>query len=310
MTEEQKLQLEEDRKKEYEVVLVPDKVRLADYLARAKGEGRTMAEFAEVCDIPPATFSRIMNRRIIRPLKVDLIYRILQNAADDSHIGYELFMRANGMLPKNRGDEVRNEGLEERRNAIRNEEAVVRNVISDELFARNRMIQFYPGMHAALYGQEHLKSTCGLGLPCSFALKVGGDEALFWNFILSDHFWEEDPEHEETAGRYFLRRFMRIYGRVFLQDVWEPETINDIHNSFVFTKRKPYEVVKSVLGRQTVNTRISLILIDPEEQHVAEEFLIPGKDGKERKSIFDEEPGRFYEEDPEDGEYEFSGEEL
>ena len=109
-----------DMNREYVAALVPDKLKLAELIKRAKGESRTMVEFAEKCGVITASsFSRIMHGNMTKPLSRELI-----NAT--ARITYEDLMRANGMIPadspavKNLDtDEWRQEHLEYRNARIK-----------------------------------------------------------------------------------------------------------------------------------------------------------------------------------------------
>ena len=70
-----------DMNREYVAALVPDKLKLAELIKRAKGESRTMVEFAEKCGVITASsFSRIMHGNMTKPLSRELINAIFTNA--------------------------------------------------------------------------------------------------------------------------------------------------------------------------------------------------------------------------------------
>ena len=72
----------------------------AELIKRAKGESRTMVEFAEKCGVITASsFSRIMHGNMTKPLSRELIDAIFINAVPTANLTYEELMRANGMIP-------------------------------------------------------------------------------------------------------------------------------------------------------------------------------------------------------------------
>ena len=90
----------------------PDKTKLKELLVFARGNKRTMAQFAKDCSdknkcrenktqINPPVLSRIMQENDIkRPLKAGLIQAMLNNADDKTLVTPANLMRANGLIEK------------------------------------------------------------------------------------------------------------------------------------------------------------------------------------------------------------------
>ena len=80
----------------------PDTEALSRLILAAKGEERTMAQFAEACGnvpgVSPSTFSRILNRTVKRPLSTALLKTIAENAANPEIVTYDKLLVANGMI--------------------------------------------------------------------------------------------------------------------------------------------------------------------------------------------------------------------
>ena len=66
----------EERDTEYVQVRTPDIMRISEYVIKAKGINRTMAQFAEDCGIGASTLSRIANGKISKPLSEDTVKAI------------------------------------------------------------------------------------------------------------------------------------------------------------------------------------------------------------------------------------------
>jgi hypothetical protein len=92
----------------------PDTAALSQLILAAKGDGRTMAQFAEACGnvpgVSPSTFSRILNRTVKRPLSTILLKTIARNAANPEIVTYDKLLVANGMI---RADEFKYFGTSE-----------------------------------------------------------------------------------------------------------------------------------------------------------------------------------------------------
>ncbi|MBR1598721.1 MAG: hypothetical protein IJ661_07425 [Lachnospiraceae bacterium] len=276
-----------DFNREYIEALVPDKMRLAMYVNQAKGLERTMAEFAEDCGMVSAsTFSRIVNCKITKPLAVELIQSIVRNAVNPDKIDYEDFMRANGMLPKDeqehrmKMDEDSRKESEDRKNA----ERAIRNIIADELYDRGLMLRFYPRLPL----DEVPKSSYGLHQYSSFAVHLQGYEPLYWNFIVN--FFGEDSKLDwsnENIITGHIRWLMDDCVHVFLKDVWEPDTLKDIKNTFVFTEEHLFNAFSDMVMKQKFNTHMSVVLVDMGKNKVVTEKILPRHDKKKIKSVFD-----------------------
>ncbi len=279
--------------REYVEALVPDKMKLAMYVNRAKGPERTMAQFAEVCGVSASTLSRIVNHKITKPISTELIQAIIQNAADPDKMDFEFFMHANGMIPKERHERKNYAGdtFMERREAQMNAETTIKNTVADELYARGHMIQFFPRLPV----KELPESKFSLGQFSAFALRIQGYEPMYWNFVVNvANFQNEEDEWMQREKRMFKRRMMDRYASIFLRDSWEPETMKDIKTTFAFVDMEAFTMFKDMLMQAEVNTEMSLLLIDMNKQKVVTEIMIPRKDGKCSSSIFDEEIIREY----------------
>ena len=76
-----------------------DKARLAKLLEIAKGQHRTMKQFAEECGVNPSTFSRISNEKMAGSSSEAVIRAIYEHRAPGSRISLMDLMQANGMVP-------------------------------------------------------------------------------------------------------------------------------------------------------------------------------------------------------------------
>lgn len=271
---------------EYVQVRLPEPEKLAEYIKQAKGENRTMAEFAKACkSVSPSTFSRIVNGNITRPLSAELIRTIIKNADDPESLNLDDFMRANGML---RRSELERQSFS---GSIREREKIygdVKHIIADELYSRGCMLRIYPGLP-----QEELpESGFFQHWRSRLAITVQGYEPRFWNFIIhipfSDHYSSLLGDDESSRLEGGIRRILDKWSFIFLRDTWEPETLRDVKNSFVFTEKQLYEAFCELMMKIKVNTYMSVILIDIARQRVVEEKMIPRNDNETPSSIFDE----------------------
>lgn len=280
--------LEESFKQKYIQVRVPDKAMLAMYIREAKGAERNMAEFAKACGtLTPSSFSRIIHGNLSKPLTAEVIQSIVKNADPKAKLSYKEMMDANGMVPENEEGESKN-GLERRilsaeRKGI---ETKVRNVIVGRLFEKGNMLlameKFGMGelniTEGALGLKQVKKSPRKLGIPGKFTLRIQGAEPFYYNYEIIV------PEPE--WGRHGYTGWCTDYAEFFLRDMWEPETLEDIMQNFVFTERDSYDVFWGFLKGVKVNGYMAAILVDTENGSIDEYRQIPRTDGRKIKSIY------------------------
>ena len=263
----------------YIVAGKPDKERLARYLNEAKGFDRTMRDFALLCGVEPSTFSRVVKQKITRPLKESVIQAVYINSADED-IDYDRLMRANGMYK----EESEEDEFEKATRIRRDNDISVRNTITNRIEGL-RLPYISSHRVSDIFGfldKPYIKSRYGL---------FNG-----WN-KMSYGFKDQDPQvwlfyncnnYEHINGHFSPERGLRdFFGhnftRLFLLDEWEPECLENIKLNFVFSGEDQYSNIKTVLSNRTVNSSMSLILIDPndpDDMTIVEEFTLERRDGK------------------------------
>lgn len=266
----------------------PNKEKLAEYLKQAKGENRTMAQFAEVCKldgkpVSPSTFSRIIKGKIIKPLSFELVKTIIDNAKDPESISLDEFMLANGMMSRSEWERnsFRTRSEERRKNFD-----AIRHIIADELYSRGCMLRMCPGIPR----NEIPESRFFLPWRSRLAVTVQDFEPKFWNFIhVHIYDYSDDISDEDKRIGYNMRDIIDSLSYLFLRDMWEPETIEDVKHSFVFTEKQYYDLFCELMAKIKVNTYMSVILIDIDEKTVVAEEMVPRYDEKEAVRIFERE---------------------
>ena len=276
-----------DFSRKYIATRLPDKLKLAAYIKEAKGPGRTMAEFAEQCGtLTASSFSRIIHGNLAKPLSAEIIQSIVKNAAPGARVDYESMMQANGYVPEDQGKETADEASYWEKVERKNKDLQVRNILADEHLARGHMIQYFPRLFEdlSLDGNnpvpDHVsKSKFGLAVPSSFAIRIQGYEPKYWNYVVNL------TELEKRGGAQRLPRF-HAYSSFFLRDAWEPETLKDVLQSFVFVEEAAYRAFLSMLSGVKVHSFVSALLVDLDAGRVVEESFLERYDGKKMKSVF------------------------
>ena len=266
----------------------PNKEKLAEYLKQAKGESRTMAQFAEVCKpdgnpVSPSTFSRIMKGKIIKPLSFELVKTIIDNAKEPESISLDDFMLANGMMLKSEWERksFRSRSEERRKNF-----EIIRHIIADELYSRGCMLRMCPGVPR----DELPESGFFLSWRGRLTVMIQDFEPKFWDFThVHIHDYSDYVSDEDKCIGYSMRDIIDSLSHLFLRDMWEPETIEDVKHSFVFTEKQYYDLFCGLMAKIKVNTYMSVILIDIDGKTVVAEEMVPRYDQKEAVRIFERE---------------------
>ncbi len=282
------MSMEDEFKQKYFQVRVPDKAMLAKYIREAKGIDRNMAEFAKCCGtLTPSSFSRILHANLSKPLTAEVIQSIVRNADKKANLSYRDMMYANGMVPENEDGESESE--RERRILSGNkkeEETKIRNAIVGRLFAQGHMLLAMEKMDwseintsDAPAGLKKVKeSNRKFGIPGKFTLRIHGMEPFYYNYEI----FIPDPDIKEAGN---ILRF-REYADFFLRDMWEPDTLQDIMQNFVFTEKAYFDAFLEFLKGVKVNNYMAAILVDAENGGIEDYWQIPRADGKKIKSIY------------------------
>ena len=294
--------IENKKDDRYIEAYIPDWKKLAELLEIAKGPNRTMAQFAYECGKSPATFSRIVHAKNEKKLADKMIAAIADHSADPVRANYDSFMRANGKIPKEekiekedlqeldkKGEEKKKPSIVENMRKIKWD---VREIIVSELFSREYLVSFSHDLRiAGLFP----KSQYGLSINSSFSSKIDVPDIDIWNFVVmtQETYAKLDKETiekmKERGSSAYLRHIMFHNSMLFRRDAWEPETLEGIRNSLVFTEEDYYDAFREKIMEIEVNTDISIILVDLESKKVVKEEMLPRKDKKVMTSLFEKE---------------------
>ena len=92
---------------DFVLVSEPDAETVAKLVLEAKGEERTMKEFAEATGISAPTLSRIVNGKITRPMSVINMLRVIDKSVEESSANFFALARANGYMSKSEQRAIR-----------------------------------------------------------------------------------------------------------------------------------------------------------------------------------------------------------
>lgn len=232
----------------------------------AKGD-RSLREFADICGTTAATISRIMNQQISAPIADQLLKSIADNAPKGSNVTLDIMLVANGMQPV-RIDNVsakdaaaidfrRDESLSER---------VAREILQNELL--------FKGFSVELTMEPRIVNTKTFGYRADFSFTTNALEKIGisqWYFDVMSNF----ALHTE-------HRMQSLFSACYLGNLAEEHK----KLSLVVLNEDTFKQLKNKYEDYVIRDYVSIILIDPTNRRVVEEFNFATK--MENYSIFTE----------------------
>lgn len=254
----------EERDIEYVQVRTPDIMRISEYVIKAKGINRTMAQFAEDCGIGASTLSRIANGKISKPLSEDTVKAIYEHRAPESKIDLDMFMLANGMRDKKEHERRTSMGQHySLREESMNRERHAKNAIVAALLERDVPIMKVPDSME----RRRTEAPYGIRMYFDFAFYIEDAPQELWYFDVIT----SKAEENNRPMAFMLDRINARLSRIFLLDAWEPGYFNNQKTTFIFCDPTIYAYVVNQYKGAPINSAISVMLIDTDTEKVVEE---------------------------------------
>lgn len=266
---------------EYIGVRIPDKMQISTLINEARGS-RTMAMFAESCGVSASTLSRAVNGKITKPMTVELIRSIAENAETGAPHLFERLARANGLMPKELYSDRKPSRDAERIGKRREDETRARNIIMTELLRRGYQIRVVDNRSTPI-GRNGL-----LTLPIDFTIETDlGKGTVQWSFMTVPYTLEETADNNNRMPlNFYVKNAMRNMSGWFLADAWEPEDLEGRMLTFLFLDPAFYMMFEDWVIGPRVNTNISFVTLDMEKEQVNFEIHMIRRDGVEDKLVF------------------------
>jgi len=247
---------------------MPSTARLAELIALAKGPDRSMAELASACNISPATLSRAINQKFTKPMSVELLQAIANNAADTSKVRLFDLLVANGMRKKG----MRRSSMQMRMQRSRQR---VRDAI--DLVVRTLLEQ---GATIALKndrGSLMEKSSTGYRMYWEAVIDTEFyPKCKQWKIAVFPYMRADIDETRLGNQRWHLQRHQESMASYFLCDLWEPDLLKKSKSTFIFYDEELYKSLCENLSHAKVNNCITLMLVDEEAGRILQEYQLPG----------------------------------
>ncbi len=264
-------------------VTAPDADEVAELVSKAKGDGRSLREFAEDTGISAPTLSRIMNAKITRPLTLETIVTIVGNSEHFTLRTVFDLARANGYMSKAEQGALR---ARQQLHAARNSTYAVtkeymRTAVLAELFQRggemNRnVLETNPGTLCTALEQA---------VKYDFSMHVNLDgEEYDWIFFAFPMRTEDFKSSGVPADR-LARKLVTDLSPVFLTDAWLPAQYENRKISFCFVDQDIYSAFVNITDYGKLNNSFTAILLDEETAKLIEEHTY--QTAKHHDSVFD-----------------------
>ena len=263
-----------------------DKERLADYLEKAKGLGRTMKQFAEECGVNPSTFSRIANKKIGGASTEAVIRSIFEHRDPASGITLDMLMDANGFVPESVVKQMR-EANEKQYAALQETD---RHLV-DETYRKRGMPTTYD---SALEKEalEIIKAGIVMRLPDAVGvlqqrIPISKDRVYIPDMLVrsdkigGNGLWAFEVMSPMKPIDSFLGRFMQYAMTAYFFPDKVPQRITFVVNDISF-----FQCILSKLSEQKFHSYVSLVLIDTKEGKIIDESVFPRQDGGITEDFF------------------------
>lgn len=251
-----------------------DKERFAELLLAAKG-GRTMQQFAKVCNVSPSTFTRIIQKANKGASTLKLLKSIAEHAAHNSNVTLQSLADANGYHL----EEDRIDISEQAQYFFRNAESLTRNIIIQELLRRGRDVKIdrvrYNFSNTLFHHTADVIITNAYSQECTACFAGSLKVTLRQN---NNKTYDYFRDVKRLTFNY-LSRFVFTSLNVtsfsgalhFFLAVFDDETYNMITEEF---------------GETKVPADISIVHINLEDSRIVNEYMLPHTDKGHQPSFF------------------------
>lgn len=265
------------------LLVKPDMAQLADLIIRAKGNERTMAEFADKVGTSASTLSRAINQKATRPISYDVLVKIAENALEGSGVDLDGLLFADGYRQKRArsvegGNEIWDKSI--RRDAIT-------KLIQEAIFESGAQVALVRRYTAE---EPELDQYC-----FDYGFPTYGEMIIKTDFFEGLNYWVVNPcsyVSEKEDGTDAVDRISLILKRVsdlLMIDRWRPEQISNVRFTFAIADEVIYyqllRAFKSLHAQ--FNNCFTVMLVDLIQKEIVEETILPHTRGVKFQTWFD-----------------------
>ena len=251
----------------------PDYIRVSDpnmellsaYTILAKGEDRSLNDFAKDCGVSTSTLSRLINKKNNKPNSDSLISKIIENIDPNSEVTEDMILSAHGLAKVRVEDgivpEDTSEIVKEASKHFKNRQAMIEELCRDIM-----VFDLHSKGYKANYNVEYnfrdniILSTKELRYAADFSIETDAFEGVTkWAFdVYVGH------------HRPLMHKLSWLFGAAYIDSPLK----NGIKVSLILTDADEFNKAKERLETITINDMVSIILIDIDERKIVEEYEI------------------------------------
>lgn len=263
-------------------VTFPDPAEVSRLVLEAKGEDRTLKDFADVTGISSPTLSRIINGKITRPLSLETVVRIIGNSEKYTLKAMYNLAEACGYMSRKEQSELKAHSMmtKQRSDLFAEIKSMMLIVIIAELVQRGETND------TRLFDSEpdDIPTITDSMIKCDFSMNAEYKEEKFtWSFFTFPQ-KVEDFNYEKMDAVKLSRNIVKELSPVLLTDAWTPAVYHDYRMTFCFIDEDMYKEFVELMKRGDLNNDFSAILIDMDSKELVEETIFSSR--IQRKSPF------------------------
>lgn len=259
---------------------------LAELILRAKGEKRSLTEFAKQCGVNASTLSRIVNQKNTGPCADSIIKQVAENADPDSGVTLEQLLAAHGLA------EVQVQGTPITGVEYASPSDIV--IRLDEMCKGQEggSADFLHQTAAYLRGEQFERDAQEIIaaelLRKGYTVKLVSNPRQYrYDFCIeTDALTDQDIDrwHFEVkiiGGPGSMRFLDHLFRDLYFDSIYDKREMV----SLVIADPNGFQDLQRQFMDKEIHDAVSIILIDRINRRVADEFLIPQKGMAKRKSI-------------------------
>jgi len=261
-------------KKTHEV----DKERFAELLLAAKGN-RTMKDFAILCETNPSTFTRIVKMDNKGASSPDLLEAIARNASPESNVTLEALAKANGYTLEENTPLSAMSIIHDRRLM----EDIIQSTVADELLTRGKQVRL--GGIKYNVSKRMLLSPDALILTDAFNDDEDNHEDRLW-FVDSMFTTKDRYPGQGVYAANIRHKAFNMLSRFTFISMSASDFLKPYRFSLVVTDQEAFDIIVDEFSETIFTADTTLILIDPYNRCIVNEYMFPLKGCENRKSFF------------------------
>lgn len=274
---------------DYVRVKEPDHEALAELVLKAKGQKRSLNEFAKICGVNPSTLSRIVNQRNNGPCADALIRNIAENADADSGVTLEELLTAHGLAPL----VVREKDSDLQMDSLMSSPSEVLLTVESKLIDSGSSSADLIRNAAKMVRESDFEKDASDIIMTTLirnGYNVKMDFGRAWEHydftIITDALAGQGIDtwmFEVKTGIYSsgIRFLDRLFRDLYLKSQFDERK----KVSLVIGDIRAFEEIRRRYWDKEIYDSVSIILVDRINRKVVDEFIIPQKGHKEQVSI-------------------------